>query len=64
MKSVLHKYVATYKSCQENKSKALSLVELLQPLPILDRIWVDITLDFIEGLSTSRGFNSILVMMD
>nr|GEW94430.1 hypothetical protein [Tanacetum cinerariifolium] len=37
---------------------------LLQPLPILVRIWEDISMDFIMGLSSSNRFDSILVVVD
>jgi hypothetical protein len=45
--------------CQENKS------ELIQPpLPIPLQVWTDISMDFIEGLPTSQGFNVIMVIVD
>ncbi|CAA6659789.1 unnamed protein product [Spirodela intermedia] len=50
--------------CQQNKNDSLSLVGLLQPLPITVRIWADITLKFIEGLPRSNNFNAILVVVD
>lgn len=36
----------------------------LQPLPIPDWIWQDISLDMIEGLPLSAGKDSILVVVD
>ncbi|CAB1184482.1 unnamed protein product [Spirodela intermedia] len=50
--------------CQQNKNESLSLVGLLQPLPITIWIWADITLKFIEGLPRSNNFNAILVVVD
>ena len=38
--------------------------ELLQPLPVPDRAWKVVSLDFIEGLPKSRGCSVILVVVD
>ena len=37
---------------------------LLQPLPIPDRVWSDVFVDFIEGLSKSEGKDVIMVVVD
>ena len=37
---------------------------LLQPLPIPDKIWQDLAMDFITGLPLSDGYTTILVVVD
>uniref|UniRef100_A0A3Q7GK67 Integrase catalytic domain-containing protein n=1 Tax=Solanum lycopersicum TaxID=4081 RepID=A0A3Q7GK67_SOLLC len=50
--------------CQSHKYDAAAYPGLLQPLPIPNGVWIDISLDFIEGLSKSKGKDVILVVVD
>lgn len=49
---------------KKNKCIALALSGLLQPLHILEQVWEDLSMDFIEGLPKSDGSDSILVVVD
>ena len=64
MKSVVQEYVSSCDVYQRAKDETLSLVVLLQSLPIPCQVWDDITMDFIKGLPTSNSKNTILVVVD
>lgn len=37
---------------------------MMQPLPVSERIWKDITMDFIEGLPKSNKYNEVIVVVN
>ena len=60
MKNIIAKFVAQYDVCQRYKGETVASPGKLQPLPILDLIWIDKSMDFIEGLPSSQGKGTIL----
>ncbi|GJQ99979.1 retrotransposon-related protein [Tanacetum coccineum] len=64
MTKSIREFVRACNTCQRCKSSTLSLAGLLQPLPIPDSIWEDISIDFITGLPKSKGYKVILVVVD
>jgi hypothetical protein len=58
-------YINTCIKCQENKASNQLPMGLLQPLPIPERRWQQITMDFIVQLPmTKNGHDAILVIVD
>lgn len=64
MKAAVHSYVTSCAICQQAKPDRSRLPGLLQPLPVHDRAWSVVSMDFIEGLPSSGGASCILVVVD
>ncbi|GJT95804.1 retrotransposable element Tf2 [Tanacetum coccineum] len=52
------------KMCQLNKANLAASPSLLQPLPIPQRVWLDISIDFLDGLPMSKRKTMIMVVVD
>ncbi|TYK05420.1 Ty3/gypsy retrotransposon protein [Cucumis melo var. makuwa] len=64
MKADIKKHCEECLICQRNKTLALSPAGLLVPLEIPQVIWSEISMDFVEGLPKSSGYEVILVVVD
>ncbi|KAG8382501.1 hypothetical protein BUALT_Bualt05G0083800 [Buddleja alternifolia] len=57
-------YVRTCLVCQQDKTVNQQPAGLLEPLPIPNRPWESISMDFISALPKFEGFGSIMVVID
>lgn len=64
LKREVKRPVAKYDLCQKIKYDTRPPAGLLLSLPIPNEIWKDLSMEFIEGLSKSKGNKVILVLVD
>ncbi|KAH9650018.1 hypothetical protein KPL70_026202 [Citrus sinensis] len=64
MRKDVTRFVRECTTCQQNKYLATTPAGLLQPIPLPAQVWEEVTLDFIEGLPRSEGWDAILVVVD
>jgi len=64
MKAFVTAFVQSCEVCQQAKSEHVRLPRLLQPLPVPEKAWSVVSLDFIEGLPKSQSYNAILMVVD
>lgn len=64
MRHDITQFVQSCQICQQNKSLTTSPAGLLQPIPLPQQVWDEVTMDFVEGLPTSDGWNTIFVVAD
>jgi hypothetical protein len=65
MDDEIHKYVVSCDLCQRNKPSQRPKIGLLQPLPIPDRPWQQVSMDLITQLPKSKsGYDAIVVFVD
>ena len=64
MKQDVEAFVKQCEVCQHAKHSLTHPMGLLQPLPIPEGVWRDLSMDFIEGLPKSEGYLVIMVVVD
>lgn len=64
MQKSVKEFVKNCDICQRCKTECSLPAGLLQPLPIPEKVWSDVSMDFIEGLPKSKGKSAIMVVVD
>lgn len=64
LKKQVQEYVNQCSICQQAKPEHVKYPGLLQPLPVPEYAWQIVSLDFIEGLPSSKQYDCILVVVD
>jgi len=64
LKDDTEEYVKTCLICQQNRTFNKKQAGLLQPLPIFEGLWKNVSMDFMVSLPASRGFDAIMVVVD
>ena len=64
MRFDVKKHVRECDVCQRLKYETCHVVGLLQPLLIPDKPWLDVSMDFVEGLPKSQSKDVVLVEVD
>jgi hypothetical protein len=64
MHETVARYVKSCHVCSRSKASRERKQGLLKPLPVPQRRWRDISVDFIVGLPESQGFSNIMVVVD
>ena len=64
MRQAVKDFLNTCEVCQQYKVDCMKPAGLLQPLPIPTQSWIDVSMDFIEGLPMANGYSVIMVVVD
>ena len=60
----VRRFVRNCNTCGKSKIWREQKYELLKPLPILERIWNELSVDFITGLAPSKDCTSVMIVTD
>lgn len=64
LRNKVRSFIQQCEVCQRHKAENTLPAGLLQPLPIPNRIWEEISMDFIDGLPNSKGKTTVFVVVD
>ena len=64
MEDDIEAYVKTCDVCQVDKAVCKQETSLMQPLPVRERTWLSVRMNFISGFPKVHGKISILVVVD
>ena len=64
LRKAVARYVRNCHTCSRAKSSRFQYQGLLKPLPVPERRWKDISIDFVTGLPECEGLNAILLVID
>jgi hypothetical protein len=64
MNQAVEEFIKQCRICQQAKHSHNHPTGLLQPLPIPEGVWRDLSMDVIEGLPKSQGYSVIMVVVD
>ncbi|XP_031478914.1 uncharacterized protein LOC116249789 [Nymphaea colorata] len=64
MKADVRDYVKACPTCQREKYEAIKPPGHLNPLPIPDKPWEDVSMDFIDAMPRAEGKEAVLVVVD
>ena len=60
----VEQYVKSCVNCQQNRTQFRKEAGLLRPMPIPTKCWKSVSMDFMTHLPESKGFDSIMVVID
>ncbi|GJS33672.1 ty3-gypsy retrotransposon protein [Tanacetum coccineum] len=64
MHKSVEEYIKNCRICQQTKYSTQAVGGYLQPLATPSAVWEDVSMDFITGMSLSKGFTVVLVVVD
>jgi hypothetical protein len=64
MRKQVEQYVRNCHSCQLSKTSRHATFGVLRQLPVPEKLWEDISIDFVVGLPECEAFEAVWVVVD